>query len=207
MAQQPAEGPILFFNNEEDGKEKLWRIYEATLGKTKQDLLADVATNNQKIQQLLNGNIKMVDDPTINKRRIEELCTQYSPRLIVFDQIDKIKGFQADRSDLELASIYRWARELAKQHAPVIGVCQAGATGDGRKWLTMNDVDNSKTGKQAEADWILGIGKTYDAGLENVRFLHLSKNKLSGGQNPDMRHGRWEVKIVPEVARYVDFEQ
>jgi len=71
----------------------------------------------------------------------------------------------------------------------------------------MSDVNNSKTGKQGEADWILGIGKTLDDSQEFVRFLHLSKNKLGGDLDSDeeMRHGKWEVKIRPDIARYEDY--
>jgi transketolase len=39
-----------------------------------------------------------------------------------------------------LGDIYIWARELAKEFAPVIGVCQAGASGENKMWLDMNDV-------------------------------------------------------------------
>jgi hypothetical protein len=70
----------------------------------------------------------------------------------------------------------------------------------------MSNVANAKTSKQAEADWILGIGKVNDPGYENVRYLHLSKNKLMGDEDskPDQRHGRREVIIRPDIARYVD---
>lgn len=72
----------------------------------------------------------------------------------------------------------------------------------------MANVANAKTAKQAEADWILGIGKTNDPGYEMVRFLHLSKNKLSGDEDTDasLRHGKREVLIEPSVARYVDLQ-
>lgn len=73
----------------------------------------------------------------------------------------------------------------------------------------MDDVDSSKTAKQGEADWILGIGKTNDPEPNTIRHLHLSKNKLAG--DPDsiatLRHGSQEVIIVPEIARYVDLFQ
>ena len=82
-----------------------------------------------------------------------------------------------------------------------------GGTGDGKKFLTMNDVDSSHTAKQGEADWMLGIGKTYEHGSEEIRYLHLCKNKLQGDidTNPDMRHGKWEVLIQPNIARYRDY--
>jgi len=108
---------------------------------------------------------------------------------------------------LRLGAIYIWARELAKVYCPVIGVCQADVSGENKKWLTMDNVANAKTSKQAEADWILGIGCIHQEGLEHVRYLHASKNKLSGDEDsdPTLRHGKCEVIIKPEIARYADF--
>jgi hypothetical protein len=95
---------------------------------------------------------------------------------------------------------------LLSNIAPVIAVCQADGTGEGQKWLTMSNVANAKTSKQAEADWILGIGKVNDPGYDSLRFLHLSKNKLLGDVDtkPDQRHGRREVLIEAPTARYKD---
>lgn len=91
-------------------------------------------------------------------------------------------------------------------YCPVIGVSQSDVSGEGKKWLTMDNVANAKTSKQAEADWILGIGTTHDPGFEYVRYLHASKNKLSGDEDsdPTLRHGRVEVLIKPDIARYSD---
>jgi len=147
-----------------------------------------------------------VDDPAISKDKVERITKAVKPGLIIFDQIDKIKGFKADRDDLVYGEIYQWARELAKLYAPTIGVCQAGGTGEGVKWLTMDHVSNAKTSKQAEADWILGIGKSHDEGSQYVRYLNISKNKLTGDDDfiESLRHGRFEVLIQSEIARYKD---
>ena len=108
--------------------------------------------------------------------------------------------------DLKLGTIYQWARELAKQYCPVIAVSQADVSGEGKKWLTMENVSNAKTAKQAAADWILGIGCTFNDSEQFDRFLHLSKNKLTGDSDtlPELRHGKMSVRIVPELARYED---
>jgi hypothetical protein len=142
----------------------------------------------------------------IHRSFVEKLCRRYKPSLIIFDQIDKIVGFDADREDLKLGAIYQWARELAKTYAPVIAVCQADGTGEGVKWLTMSNVANAKTSKQAEADWIVGIGKSNDPGYDSIRYLHASKNKLLGDEDtiPDQRHGRREVLMDQQTARYKD---
>ena len=135
----------------------------------------------------------------MSKRDIETIVQRYKPGLLVIDQIDKIKGFKADRDDLMLGAIYQWARELAKEYCPVIGVCQAAATAEGKKWLTSDDIAKSKTEKLAEADFVIGIGKSHDNGHENIRYLHLIKNKLTG------LHQKISCRIDASVARYKDF--
>jgi hypothetical protein len=207
MAAQ-GSGPALWFNNEEQGGKVALRCYQGALGISIHQLFSNTEQYKVQYQEKTHGRVKIIADASITKQRVEQLCKKYQPSLIIFDQIDKIHGFhKEDRQDVELKAIYVWARELAKEYCPVIAVCQAGASGVGKRWLTMGDVDNSKTGKQGEADWILGVGKVHDEGLDNVRYFHLSKNKLIGDNDadPSMRHGKWEVRIRPEIARYEDF--
>lgn len=200
--------PILWFNNEEQGNKVMLRCIQASSGCTTTELFANIAQHQATFNSNGGQNIKIFDSANIHRRQVEQLCKELNPSLIVFDQVDKIKGFTDDREDLRLGSIYIWARELAKTYCPVIGVCQADASGEGKRWLTMENVANAKTSKQAEADWILGIGKTHDTALEYVRHLHLSKNKLTGDEDtvPDLRHGRVDVNIDPQIARYIDQE-
>ena len=205
MATQ-AERPVIWFNNEEQGEKVMRRVYSATLGLTEKELFAEVDGNKQKFKALVKGNFVLIDEASLNKNYVEKIVKQIEPSLIVFDQIDKIKGFDGSRDDLSLGMLYQWAREIAKTYAPVIGVSQADGTGEGVKWLNMGHVANAKTAKQAEADWILGIGKSNDEGYEYVRYLNISKNKLSGDidSDPSLRHGRFEVIIEPSIARYKD---
>lgn len=206
MASQ-ADGPVLWFNNEEQGEKVMLRCYQAALGSTLEQLFSSIGKATVKFREITRGNLKLVDQAVLNKREVEAICAGSNPALIVFDQIDKISGFAADRDDLVLGAVYQWARELAKTYCPVIGVCQADGTAEGVKWLTMAHVANAKTSKQAEADWILGIGRSNDPGYEDVRHFNVSKNKLVGDGDsiPEMRHGRWDVLIEPMSARYRDF--
>lgn len=202
------EGPILWFNNEEQGSKVMLRCIQAMCGCTTTELYSNIPMYQELFNNSGGQHIKIFDSANIHRRQVEQLCEELKPSLIVFDQIDKIKGFVDDREDLRLGSIYIWSRELAKTYCPVIGVCQADASGEGKRWLTMENVANAKTAKQAEADWILGVGKTHDTALEYVRHFHLSKNKLTGDadSDPTLRHGREDVIIKPEIARYVDVE-
>jgi replicative DNA helicase len=205
MAEQ-AERPILWVNNEEQSNKVMLRCYQALLGLTNIELFRDIPAARDEFHRRIGGRLKIYDGVSATAADLEKLCATLNPELIVFDQIDKIKGFTNDREDLRLGAIYQWAREMAKTYGPVIGITQADGTGENQRWLTMNNVANAKTSKQAEADWIMGIGAIHDVGFEYIRFLHLSKNKLTGDEDsiPELRHGRMEVHINPAIARYED---
>ena len=182
------------------------RVYQAFFGVTLEQLYGNINHYRELFLQQTGGRLKLYDSAQINKNTVESLCKKYLPSLIIFDQIDKIQGFKADREDLMLGAIYQWGRELAKRYAPTIGVTQADGSGEGVRWLTMANVANAKTAKQAEADWILGIGAIHDPGWESIRFLNISKNKLSGDvdSDPSQRHGKLQCIIEPNIARYRD---
>lgn len=207
LEQLPQDaGPILWFNNEQVGSEVMLRVYQGFFGIRLEQLLSNPKSYAVRFKEQTSGRFRLVDSALISRQQVEQLCKALKPSLIIFDQIDKIKGFDNDREDLRLGAIYIWARELAKQYCPVIGICQADGTAEGQKWLTMDNVSNAKTSKQAEADWILGMGKTHTEGAEFIRYLNISKNKLLGDEDtiPHMRHARMEVLIEPEVARFKD---
>jgi replicative DNA helicase len=198
--------PILWFNNEEQGNKVQLRCYQALHGIELIKLFSKRDYYQQEYITKGGNNVRIYDSANITKRVVEDYAKKYNPACIVFDQLDKIQGFSADREDLRLGNIYIWARELAKKYCPVIGVCQADASAEGKRWLTMDNVANAKTAKQAEADWILGIGKSHNESEEYQRFLSICKNKLFGDEDtdPSLRHGKLTVNILPEIARYGD---
>jgi len=198
------DGDILWFNNEEQGRKVAVRCYQAMFGVTNKELFDNKEEHYASYKDTIGNRLKIYDfEDSSSTNSIENILKATDPALIIFDQIDKIRGFKMDRHDLQLKALYQWAREIAKTHAPVIAVSQAGGTGENKLWLTMDDVDSSKTAKQGEADWILGIGKESD-NTSNMRFLNISKNKLLGDGDtlPDLRHGNAQVLIKPQIARY-----
>jgi len=182
------------------------RVYQGYFGLTLEAIRANVAKYEKDFQEQTKGKFLLVDNANIEKGMVERYVKRFNPVLIVFDQIDKIKGFADDRDDLRLGAIYIWAREIAKMYCPVIGICQADGTAEGKKWLTMDNVANAKTSKQAEADWILGMGAIHADGMQLVRYLNISKNKLMGDEDSisRLRHGKFEALIQPEIARFKD---
>lgn len=197
---------VCWFNNEEQGQKVVLRIYQAFFGCRLEQLIANTKKYKDEFDRATGGRFRFYDSATLSRNEIERIVSRENPRLVIYDQIDKIKGFNADREDLRLGSIYQWARELAKNSHSVIGVCQADGSAENVKYLNMDNVANAKTSKQAEGDWILGIGKIHDMGSENVRYLNICKNKLFGDPDSDekLKHGRFETIIEPSVARYKD---
>mgnify|MGYP000147069221 FL=1 len=203
---QQTDGEVLWFNYEEQGNKVAIRCYQAVLGVTTEKLFSNLDMYQKQFEDMVQNRIKIYDfEDSSRASRVEAILKESKPALIIFDQIDKIKGFKGDRNDLELKAIYQWAREIAKTYAPVIGVSQAGGEAEGKLWLTMDMVDGSKTAKQGEADWILGIGKEQD-NTSRTRYLNITKNKLLGDSDtlPELRHGSAQVLIKPEIARYED---
>lgn len=200
------ESNLLWVNNEQRSSAVVPRLYSAYFGATEGELYKERGKFSALWRDSLGSRLKFVDNPIISRRDIDLLCKRIKPGLIIFDQLDKVVGFEAERYDLLMKSKYQWARELAKQYGPVIGVSQAGGSAEGKRYLDMNDVDSSHTAKQGEADWVLGIGKDSDEGLKRVRYLSVCKNKLPG--HPDkieeLRHAKVEVFINESKAIYED---
>jgi KaiC/GvpD/RAD55 family RecA-like ATPase len=197
---------IVLFNNEEEGRKVFLRLYQGFFGVGLDKLLSNTKLYSDEFNKRTGGQFTLIDSAGTGRREIERVVQRLEPEIVVYDQIDKIKGFANDREDLRLGSIYQWTRELAKGNHAAIGVFQADGTAEGIRYLTMDHVSNAKTAKQAEADWILGIGKTHREEDEFVRFLNISKNKLFGDKdsNPTLKHGKFEVGIQPAIARYKD---
>ena len=206
MARQ-TEGVVIWFNNEEEGESVAIRQYQSAFGVGSEALWADIQKYDNEWKRIFGDRVKLVDEPAITKGMVERLCKQYNPSLIVFDQLDKIHGFHGDRDDQKFKAMYQWARELAKRYGPVIAVCQAAGTGDGKLYLEMNDVDMSRTAKQGEADFMIGIGRD-PSKSEFIRGISVLKNKGTKESTciPALRHVKAQVIIQPTLGQYVDYE-
>jgi len=198
--------PIDWFNNEEDGDKVMLRIYQSYFGVGVDKLASNFPAYRKAFQAEFEGVLNMYDEGNMHRKDIERIIEKDNPCIVLYDQLPKIKGFNADRKDLELGAIFQWARELAKGKHAGIAVSQADGTAEGVRYLTMDHVANAKTAVQAEADWILGIGKTHDQAFQMVRYLNISKNKLTGDEETieELRHGSFETIIRPDIARYDD---
>jgi len=207
MTQLQPDEHVVWINNEEASNKVMMRVIQSFHQVTSSELLSkpDEYANAFKVS---GGDRFLVldDDSGIRSaNKIATLFKEYKPGLIIFDQLDKVHGFQNDREDLRIGKLYEWARDIAKEYCPVIAISQVDGTGEGEKWIQMNQLRGSKTDKVGEADAIITIGKSNEPGMDLQRYIHVPKNKLFGGSETleAHRHGCFEVDIEPARARYV----
>lgn len=207
LTQLQPDEHVIWINNEESSNKVMMRVIQAFHGTTASDLLANTSKYEQEFMDAGGDRFLILDDDSGIKTvgKIATLFTEFKAGLIIFDQLDKVHGFQQDnREDLRIGKLYEWARDIAKEYCPVIAISQVDGTGEGEKWIQMNQLRGSKTDKIGEADAIITIGKSNEAGMDYERFLSVPKNKLFGGKDTlePHRHGCFEIEIEPSRARY-----
>ena len=165
---------------------------------TRDEIISDKEMANRSWSEI-KDNISMFDTVDWSMEDIDAHCEKHKPDIIVIDQLDKVNvtGTYA-RTDEKLRQIYTSVREIAKRRdCAVIAISQASADAHNRNSISFDQMENSKTGKAAEADLIIGIGRNANSDLENkIRTLCVSKNKING------YHGEPVCTIRREISRY-----
>ena len=196
FAEQGAK--IHAFINEEPAIRTQMRAISCYTGMTREEIIQDKDIA-QNAWSEIKDNIFMFDTVDWSMEDIDAHCEKHKPDIIVIDQLDKINvsGTYA-RTDEKLRQIYTSVREIAKRRdCAVIAISQASADAHNRNSISFDQMENSKTGKAAEADLIIGIGRNANTDLENkVRTLCVSKNKING------YHGEPNCTIRREISRY-----
>jgi len=198
FAEQGAK--IHAFINEEPAVRTQMRAISCFTGYNKEQIVDDIDKVHEDWIKI-KDNIKMIDTVDWSLDDIDSHCEKHKPDIIVIDQLDKVnvKGTFA-RTDEKLRAIYTGAREIAKRReCVVIAISQASADAHNRDHISFDMMENSKTGKAAEADLIIGIGnRTSNDPTNNMRVLNISKNKITGW------HGDPSCIIDKYLSRYTD---
>jgi replicative DNA helicase len=185
--------------NEEPAIRTQMRLISCWTGMTKEEIINDIPLATERWDKL-KSNVTIIDTVNWDLDQVDAYCDTNKPDIVVIDQLDKI-GVRGNfaRTDEKLRAIYTGAREVAKRHdCCIIAISQASAEAQGRAELTFDMMENSRTGKAAEADLIIGIGQQNVVDSEAVlRTLCVSKNKITGW------HGRIDCEINPLLSRYV----
>ena len=201
FAEQGAK--IHAFINEEPAVRTQMRAISCFTGYTREEIPENME-DTQAEWLKIKDNIKMIDTVDWSLDDIDSHCEKHRPDIIVIDQLDKVnvKGTFA-RTDEKLRAIYTGAREIAKRReCVVIAISQASADAHDRDTISFNMMENSKTGKAAEADLIIGIGCGAYSRTDNQdngsRTLNISKNKITGF------HGTPTCYINRYLSRYTN---
>ena len=196
FAEQGAK--IHAFINEEPAIRTQMRAISCYTGMTREEIMQEVDIA-QKSWSEIKDNLHMFDTVDWSIEDVDAHCEKNNPDIIVIDQLDKINvtGTYA-RTDEKLRKIYTSVREIAKRrNCAVIAISQASADAHNRNSISFDMMENSKTGKAAEADIIIGIGRNSNSDAENkIRTLCISKNKING------YHGEPVCTIRREISRY-----
>ena len=201
FAEQGAK--IHAFINEEPAVRTQMRAISCFTGYNREQIIENIE-DTQLEWVKIKDNIKMIDTVDWSLDDIDSHCEKYKPDIIIVDQLDKVnvKGTFA-RTDEKLRAIYTGAREIAKRRdCVVIAISQASADADNKDHISFAMMENSKTGKAAEADLIIGIGcgrySRTDDQDNGSRILNISKNKITG------YHGTPICIIDRYLSKYTD---
>jgi len=167
------------------------------------DQIAAYPDHARKLFGQIKDNIHIMDIHGWTLSDVSGYVEKIKPDVTIIDQFDKLAlSEKYDSGHERLRALYIGGRSMAKDHdTALIAVCQASADAEGRTILTPDMMEGSKTGKYAEGDLIIGIGKhpdSPDGNSDPIRYLTVNKNKLNGF------HGTITCKIEPELSRYVD---
>ena len=210
-SQIPKEDRLFIFNNEEDGMKIMSRLVQTALNKSASDVAAmPVADKNEAYKVAINADslikIGIYDDADISINDVERVCATLHPHVIVLNVIDEIKGFEKQMNEVErLTKLGAWCRHVAKKYnTAVIGVVQADTSAEGQKWIHQGQLYGSKTKLPGAADVIITMGKTHDVAENDIRFIHLPKNKMPTikGMDRKLKHGYFNVEFDSETGRF-----
>ena len=199
---------IVIFNNEEMREKIQLRLYQAALNKTARELVDMEANADHEYAKVLGGDASKIivyDEPRISVREVEHFCRETKPSIIAFNTLPKVHGFHDEKNDVKrLQKLTQWARELAKEYAPVLSVWQLDGTAEGEKWPDASKLAWSKTDVQGEVDILMMMGRTHSPADRNVRFIGIAKNKTASLSDNLERHTQHTVHFDGARARFAD---
>ena len=199
FAHQGAKCIILC--NEESGERVAERYLNAASGMSRYEIRDNFSKASAKYYPV-SQNIFIKECQGRDMAWVESVCKSYRPDILVLDMGDKfgVEGSFA-RQDEALKACAIYARQIAKTYdCAVFYMSQLSADAEGRAQLNQSMMEGSRTGKAAEADLMILIGKSPSVeGQEEespLRHINIVKNKLNGW------HGMINCELNYLAARY-----
>lgn len=121
---------------------------------------------------------------------VERAVKELQPEVLFLDQIRNLEAKTSEGKTTErLEAVATSVRGIIARHNLIgVSVTQANDRTEryGQEppiWLSMADVDSSRTGLPAQVDLMIGIGGSKEMIAKGQRAISLAKNKLYGGPN------------------------
>lgn len=181
------ENKVLYFGNEENVYKTRQRIVSNLSGMTSAHVLKEP---DMAISRAMNKGLGLLiaahGEPG-NIAQLEDIIGEHRPSVFIIDQIRNLEHSDSGKDGSltrKLEGLAIEARNLAARYEAVaVSVTQAGDKTEkhGQEppiWLSMSDVDSSRTGLPAQADLIVGVGVSHDLADKGQRAISIPKNKL-----------------------------
>lgn len=170
---------VLYVGNEEPLADIRDRIRGRLLKCSKQEIRLHREVAASRLAKASIGKISIIEETSFGAVRAC-VAARAGFDVVVLDQVRGMRLRSEGRTaELEAAGIE--ARSLAKDfNVLVVSVTQAGDSASGKVYLTMSDIDSSKTGLIASVDLAIGLGCDDAMKLNGLMGLSLVKNKMSG---------------------------
>lgn len=205
LAQLPEGKNALIINNEEYKTKLITRLVCTALGISAPTLYSDPRRYNTEYLKFLGTKrIDVMSDGSISIQEIEKVLKQGNYGLIGINVLEKLGGISRKLEDYQrLEQLGQWGRRIALEYAPVMAIIQADASAEGVEFPDQSMLYKTKTGLQGEADLLIMLGRS-PALPEDVRGLHVAKNKLPGSMTTEakFRHIKSHVHFDIETGRF-----
>jgi hypothetical protein len=193
---------IVYAGNEESSARLQLRLVQTILNKTKAQIKAAGKETEKIIVESGINNTFLFDEITTESQLIY-LLDEYNPAILYIDDITNMEvTFKRKPEGVGyLEALFRWYRRLANRYdCAIIGVSQGVGDAENTKWLRLSDIFGSRVPIQRALDYGIGIGrKVSDPTKENLRFIHVPKNKLHDGQG-----GKFIVRFQKEICKWTE---
>ena len=175
---------VLYISNEDPPEELIVRCISRLTGMTRKQIVESPQEAQELMRKRNFDKLIFVEMTPGTPDEIKKVVEEYRPDVLIIDQVRNLNMKEVN-GVVQLEKAERFIRNLGKQYNMVtISFTQAGESAHNKLFLEMTDIDGSKTGMQASADLMIGIGANEDYILNNQRSLCFPKNKLTGDKQP-----------------------
>ncbi len=174
---------VCFAGNEEASRRVHERLLGSFFSKNKEELQGEDQQQLDADAMAAGFNRIKVFDQIGHITQIRKILDDWGPKVLIVDQGSKVMHDVKCKETDTIRVLYNFYRDLSVEYdCCVITIEQGVGESENRQWLKLSDIYNSRVGLQGELDYAVGIGKVIELkGRENIRYFHISKNKLLNG--------------------------